>query len=235
MKAGAVILGVLVSVALLAGAGVLYVLAENSDARPYRTSIDLVRQIRLLSSNWSLQIARVKSDPQENIDSLDAFVPRMASLRDSLSEATMSISDLPPRLVDGVNVYLGAIDAMIDNVERYKIDYAVVRNSARYVPIAKANVSLQARGAGDERLVQAIENLTYDLNSYLATPADAVRAHLTDEMQRLRGESPEYAPPLANALANFISHTEVLLERLGPTEKLFQAATSNEVSRLTDR
>ena len=59
MKFGALILGVIVSILLLAAAGALYTMAGSNGGQQYRTSIDLVRQIRQLSSIWSIEIARL--------------------------------------------------------------------------------------------------------------------------------------------------------------------------------
>ena len=78
MRSGAVILGISVSTVLLAVAGYLYVLADNDGGRHYRKSIDLVRQMQVLSSGWSVEITRVRSDPFSDFDSLVAFIPRMA-------------------------------------------------------------------------------------------------------------------------------------------------------------
>ena len=235
MKSGALILGIMVSVLLLAAAGVLYTLAGSNSGQQYRASIDLVRQIQQLSSNWSIEIARVKADPLADFDSLAAFIPRMARLKGSLADASRRIPDLPDRLASDIQVYLSAIDAKEERIERFKSGYAVVRNSTRYLPLAAANVTRQAQEVGDEPLVRSISMLSQDMNMYLATPTDAGKERLVGEMEELREESVAYPPPLANALANLLAHAEVLLARQKPTDLLFQEATSNEISDLTDR
>ena len=235
MKSGAIILGVIVSIILLAAAGALYVIAGNNSEQHYRTSINLVRQIQQLSSNWSIEIARVKADPFADFDSLVAFIPRMARLKDNLSDTARRIPDLPDRLASDVNAYLNAVDAKEERIERFKTGYAVVRNSNRYLPLATANVTQQAREAKDDGLMRAISSLTRDMGAYLATPTDTAKDRLTGELQRLREASVAYPLPLANGLANLFAHTEVLLDKQVPTEKLFMEATSNDISDLTDR
>ena len=235
MKSGAIILGIIVSIILLAAAGALYVIAGNNGEQHYRTSINLVRQIQQLSSNWSIEIARVKADPFADFDSLAAFIPRMARLKDNLSDTARRIPDLPDRLASDVNVYLNAVDAKEERIEQFKTGYAVVRNSNRYLPLATANVAQQAREAKDEGLMRAISSLTQDMGAYLATPTDTAKDRLTGELQRLREASVAYPLPLANGLANLFSHAEVLLDKQVPTEKLFMEATSNDISDLTDR
>ena len=73
------------------------------------------------------------------------------------------------------------------------------------------------------------------MNLYLATPSDAGKGRLGEELGRLREASVGYAPPLANALANLLAHAEVLLDRQAPTDALFEQATSDELGGLADR
>ena len=235
MKIGALILGIIVSVLLLAAAGVLYTMAGSNGGQQYRTSIDLVRQIQQLSSSWSIEIARVRSDPLADFDSLAAFIPRMARLKEGLSDAARRIPDLPDRLASDVRGYLSAIDAKEERIERFKTGYAVVRNSSRYLPLAATNVTRQAQEIDDAPLARSISMLTQDMNLYLATPTDTGKERLTADMEKLRGDSVAYPPPLANALANMLAHAEVLLARQAPIDLLFQEATSNEITDLADR
>ena len=235
MKSGAIILGAIVSAVLLAAAGALYVLAGNNGAQHYRSSITLVRQIQQLSSSWSIEIARVKADPFADFDSLAAFIPRMTRLKDELSATATRIPDLPDRLASSISAYLSAVGAQEERIERFKTGYAVVRNSNRYLPLATASVMQQARDAKDEGLARTIGALNQDMSAYLATPTETARERLTGELQRLREQSMAYPLLLANALANLFAHTEVLLEKQEPTERLFREATSNEISDLTDR
>ena len=235
MKTNSVILGVIVSVILLAAAAVLYVSSGSSSEQNYRTSINLVREIQQLSSGWSLEIARVKADPFADFDALTAFVPRMKRLKDDLSHASREISDLPDRVGNDLRTYLNAIDAKEERIERFKTSYAVVRNAARYLPLATASVTQLAWDAKNEPLARAILSLVQDMNLYLATPANAAKERLTAEVTRLREESLTYPLPLTNALANLFSHAEVLLDKQKAMEDLFQQATSNDISDLTDK
>lgn len=235
MRSGAVILGIAVSAVLLASAGALYVLAGKNSGENYRKSIDLVRQVQLLSSDWSMEITRVKSNQFADFDSLAAFIPRMARLKDELSETARRIPDLPDRIASDIQAYLNAVEAKEERIERFKTGYAIVRNSSRYLPLAATNVMQQAQNSGDDALVRSISSLIRDVNLYLATPTDTSQSRLTNEIKKLRESSVAYPPSLANALANLFSHAEVLVAKQGPTEELFKGATSGEVSDLTDQ
>ena len=235
MKSGALILGIIVSVLLLAAAGILYTMAGGGSGQQYRASVDLVRQIEQLSSNWSIELARVKADPLADFDSLTAFIPRMSRLKESLSDTARRTPELPDRLASDVQVYLNAVSAKEERIERFKTGYAVVRNSTRFLPLAAANVRRQAEESGDTALTRSISTLMQDVNVFLATPADDGRDRLGADMKKLRDASVAYPPPLANALANLLAHAEVLLARRAPIEYLFQEATSNEISDLANQ
>ena len=235
MKARALVLGIVMSVLLLGVAGVLYVLAGGGTQAQYRAAVSLVRQAQQLSSQWSVEIARVKADPLADFDSLAAFIPRMAQLKRDLSGTVRGIAGLPDRLASDVNAYSSALEAQEERIERFKTGYAVVRNSTRYLPLAAANVTRQAQEAREEALGRAIAVLVQDMNLFLSNPTDTARARLAEELQRLREASVAHPPALANGLANFVAHAEVLLDRQGPTEELFQRATSSDIAVLTER
>lgn len=235
MKARALVLGIVMSMVLLGVAGVLYVLAGGGAQAQYRGAVSLARQVQQLSSQWSVEIARVKSDPLADFDSLAAFIPRMAQLKRDLSGTVRGIAGLPDRLASDVNAFLSALEAQEERIERFKTGYAVVRNSTRYLPLAAANVTRQAQEAREEVLGRAIAVLVQDMNLFLSNPTDTARARLAEELERLREASVAQPPALANGLANFVAHAEVLLDRQGPTEELFQRATSSDIAVLTER
>ena len=234
MRPGALIVGAVVSVILLAVAGVIYMMANDSGEQHYRKSINVVQQIQRLSSDWSIEVSRVKADPLADFDSLAAFIPRMARLKTDLSETAHRIPDLPDRLANSLNAYVSAIDAKEERVERFKTGYAVVRNSNRYLPLAAANVVRLAEEADDQALARTVSGLTQQLDLYVSAPTDPEQTRLTAEIETLREASLAYPPTLANTLINLLSHAEVLLTKQAPTEELFEAATSNRISGLTD-
>ena len=235
MRTGALVVGVVVSVLLLAAAGGLYVLAGSSGPQHYRTSIELVRQIQQHSSSWSIEIARVKVDPMADLDSLTVFVPRMDSLEENLSQTAAQFPGLPEQLDDAIRSYLNLVDARQERIEQFKTDYAVVRQSERYLPLAAANVARRAKEANDGTLVRRISILTQNMNLYLANPTSAVESRLNADLEGLRESTGAYPGPIANAMANLLQHADILLSRHGPVNDLFQQATSNEVSGLADQ
>ena len=235
MRTAALTLGIVVTVILLAAAGVLHTLAGNAGASAHRGAIEQVRAIQQLSSSWSVEIARVRADPLADFDSLAAFIPRMARLKETLADAARRIPSLPDRLAADIQAYLAAIDAQEERIERFKTGYAVVRNSIRYLPLAAGAVARAAGEAGEAALGRDIAALVQNMNGYLSTPTDAAGERLAGTVESLRTASVGYPPALANALANLLAHTEVLLERQAPTEALFAEATSDGLAAHSGR
>lgn len=226
-------IGLGASVVIVATAVVLYFLARENDPENYRVSIAQVQQIQQLASDWSVETARVRSDPMADYDALVAFVPRMDQLKETLLATVRGIPDVPDRLANDVSAYASAIDAKEERVERFKTANSVVRNSARYLPLAAANI-VQDEAVGTA-LAREVGTLANDINDYLASPSDAAKGRLKAVVERLGAQAAGLPDQQANAVVNFIAHANVLLDRQGPTAEIFEQATSNDISDLSVR
>ena len=226
-------IGLGASVVIVATAVVLYFLARENDPENYRASIAQVQQIQQLASDWSVETARVRSDPMADYDALVAFVPPMDQLKETLLVTVRGIPDIPDRLANDVSAYASAIDAKEERVERFKTANSVVRNSARYLPLAAANI-VQDEATGTA-LAREVGTLANDINDYLAAPTDAAKGRLTAVVERLGAQAEALPDRQANAVVNFIAHANVLLDRQGPTTEIFEQATSNDISDLSVR
>lgn len=218
------------SLVLVAAALLLYWLVRNNDPEAYRLSVSGVQQIQQLAADWSIETARVRSDPLADFDSLVAFIPQMGQLKGALLARVRSIPDVPDRLANDVSAFVSAVDAKEERIERFKTGYAVIRNSTRYLPLAASNI-VQAPNISPE-LLGEVTTLTNEVDAYLTSPTDATKGRLTVALERLAERAAVLAAPLPNYFANFISHAEVLLERQAPTDELFSMATSSEISDL---
>ena len=218
------------SLILVAAASFLYWLVRNNDPGDYRSSISAVQQIQQLAADWSIETARVRSDPLADFDSLVAFIPQMSQLKGMLLATVRGTPDIPDRLANDVSAYVSAVDAKEERIERFKTGYAVIRNSTRYLPLAASNI-VQVPDISPE-LLGEVTTLTNEIDGYLAAPTDATKGRLTVALERLGERATALGPPLPNYFANFISHAEVLLDRQAPTDELFSLATSGEISDL---
>ena len=233
MKSKSITIGIFLSVALVVTAAWLYWMASSAKADNHYLAISTIRKIQQLESQWSIETARVRSDPMADFDALITFIPRMGRLKDDLSDAIQSASNLPGRLLNDTSAYLSAIDAKEEWIERFKTGYAVLRNSTRYLPLAASSVMQQMQERdGNKAFIRNISSVTDEINTYLATPAAPEKERLMRVLDELGDDIVGRYPTLANTIANFVAHGQVLLDKQAPTEEIFQEAISNQISDL---
>ena len=235
MRVGTSIVATIVSACLIGTAAVLFMMVKKSPHTNYEEAMEIVRKTQDISANWSIEMARVFSDPLADFDKLTAFAPKIEQLQRALRDTTRKIETLPDRLGNDIQVFLSAIDSKKERIEGFKTTYAVVRNSTGYLPLAAGNAMRQANRVGAKKLENEIAVLAQDVTTFLASPSGNTREHLVKRVDQLRETSVSQEPSLTNAIANLLAHTEVLLSRQEPMNALFQNATSNEISDLAQR
>ena len=233
MKSKAMTIGIFLSVLFVVTAAGFYWMAAQAKAGEHHLAIASVQRIQQLESQWSVEVARVRSDPFADFDSLTQFIPRMEHLKETLADAIERTPSLPSRLVNTTNAYLSAITAKEERIERFKTGYAVLRNSVRYLPLAATNVmqQMQTNGA-NPAFVKNVATVTDEINTYLASPAPPEKERLTRVLAELGNDIANRHPALVNTAMNFVAHGQVLLEKQAPTEEIFQEATSDQISEL---
>ena len=231
MRSKSITIGLFLSVALVATAAGFYWMAAQTKAGEHHLAISTVQRIQQLESQWSVEVARVRSDPFADFDALTQFIPRMDRLKETLAGAVRSTPSLPNRLVNTTNAYLSAITAKEERIERFKTGYAVLRNSVRYLPLAATNVmqQMQTRG-GNSAFIKNVATITEEITTYLASPAPPEKERLTRVLAELGNTIATRHPALVNTAMNFVAHGQVLLEKQAPTEEIFQEATSDQIS-----
>ena len=233
MRSKSITIGIFLSVILVATAAGLYWMAVQTKAGEHYLAISTVQRIQQLESQWGVELGRVRSDPFADFDSLTRFIPRMDRLKKTLSDSIQRTPSLPARLVNITHAYLSAITAKEERIERFKTSYAVLRNSVRYLPLAASNVmqQMQTRGA-NAAFVRNVGTVTDEINTYLASPAPSEKERLMRMLSELGDNIANRHPALINTAMNFVAHGQVLLEKHAPTEEVFQAATSDQISEL---
>ena len=221
--------GVAASVLFVATAAALYWLAQDSHSANYERASADIRQIRQLAAEWSVETARVRTDPLGDYDALAAFVPAVGRLKAGLLDTVRDTPAMPERLANDVYAFASALDAKEERIERFKTSNSVIRNSVRYLPNAAASI---ARTASDSGLAGDVTALADGLGQYAASPTDETKGRLNAILDRLVERREALPDGEAVALSNLLAHAGILLERQVPTERIFRQATSGEVSDL---
>lgn len=230
MKSMSNVIGAVASVALIGAGAALYFLTPPTSDPQFRTAITTIQRMQQLGAEWGVETARVRADPSANFDGLAEFVPRMKQMRSTLRENLAQIPGLSERVAADARAYLSAMESLRERVERFKTAYAVIRNSERYLPLSSAELVARAQGAGDRELAREVSLLTQEFSAFLATSNEADRERLSARIQTLKDEGVRKTSVLASAIANFVAHAEVLLDKQGRTDELFQGITSNILS-----
>ncbi|MDE0036520.1 MAG: ATP-binding protein [Gammaproteobacteria bacterium] len=221
--------GLALSALLVAAASISYYMAREGDAETYQRAAAEIRQIRQLATEWSVETARVRSNPLGDYDALAAFIPEVARLKKGLLEAVRATPTMPERLANDTYAFASALDAKEERIERFKTANSVIRNSARYLPNAAASI---ARTASDAGLAGDVTELADGLGRYAASPSDEAKGRLKAIHERLEERLAALPGDDAGTLSNYLAHAEILLERQAPTERIFRQATSGDVSDL---
>ena len=230
MKSMSSMIGTVASVLLIGAGAALYFLTPPDVDRQFRTAIGTIQKMQQLGAEWGVETARVRADPSANFDGLAEFVPRMRQMKGVLRENLAQIPDLSDRVAADARAYLSAMESLRERVERFKTAYAVIRNSERYLPLSSAELTARAQGAGDRELAREVSLLTQELSAFLAASNEADRERLSGRIQALKDEGSRKTSVLASAIANFVAHAEVLLDKQGRTDELFRGITSNILS-----
>lgn len=217
------------SVVLIGTAFAFYWLAGADDADAYQRISGDIRQIRQLSTEWSVETARVRSDPMGDYDALAAFIPEVGQLKRELLDAVRDRPAMPERLANDVYAFASALDAKEERIERFKSSNSVIRNSVRYLPNAAASIT---GSTPDPALADDVAALADGLGLYSASPTDEAKGRLTAIHDRLVALGDGLPADQAGTLSNFLAHAGVLLDRQGPAERTFRLATSAEVADL---
>ena len=234
MKSMASVIGAVASVLLIGAGAVLYYLTPPDLDGQFRTAISTVQKMQQLGVEWAVETARVRADPSANFDGLAAFVPRMKDMKREFSESLARIPELSERVAADSRAYVAVMESLRERVERFKTAYAVIRNSERYLPLASADLIDRAQRADDEELAREVSSLTQELSAFLATPNEPDKERLGGRIQELKDRGSNKTAAVASAISGFAAHAEVLLNKRGRAEELFQGITSNPLAQRAD-
>ena len=217
------LLGFVVTVVMGALIGWLLLMSDSTQEPPLRSSLTAARDLSRLVTTSTVELARLKGDPFANFDVLSHLT---TSVKQRVRQARVDSASMPPAEQALFLKYLDDLEQRDAHIEHFKSDHAVVRNSARYLPLAFESALELIPASGDPlrpSLVSARNLSDVFLSDGNATAKDS----LIRLVPILRRESVRRSPPLSNTLVSVSSHLEVLLNRHQPLEQYFVLATAS--------
>jgi len=222
------LLGVLLS--LLTGAAVTYLYLEIHPLQAPEPQQDIVkaitdiRHLQDLDNERSISALSNLASPQADFDALTAFQPRIRALMQPLRS---SDTVAPSPDIDELQArYLGLLDAKEQAIEAFKSDYAIIRNSEKYLPEAAAALDRSAREADEEALALQIEELNNGIGRFLNSPDEQLQMAMFGDLDQLKLQLAELPMEIIGPMNDFLSHARELLQRKVPLDQHLEQITS---------
>jgi len=221
--------------AVSVGAGVLLThdrlsqTSEQGKGNLFLVSED-IHNLRQLDGEWSLSVLR-SLVTDSDFDEVASFLPRLRELRSGLATAADDEKNIPDNIKNRLFRFLSLIEAKEETVEQFKTNFAVIRNSRKFLPIATRSLLASATQLdvpkveeGKEAKSTPVSTVGRDLannirdigdrvSSFSQRPDEGAKVRVLTKLSEFEETVLQYPPELSNALNNYISHSRIIMER----------------------
>ena len=227
-----------ISAVLVLGAAGIYsqILKGRAGIAAGTQMVEAIRASEQIAAKWSVEVGHVKSQPDADFDSLAGYIPRLAAQREAIVTAHERVGELPGEIQNGIRSYVSRIQAKQELIERFKTDYAVVRNSQDFLlnDPEGGKALIESAREGRRIVVEDAARLMFDeMEQFIRTPNRMRRQRTRQTLDALL-EASSCTREAAKA-KEIAAHVEVLLERYELAEDRFEEASSyREISSAAD-
>ena len=229
------VLGILVSLSLLASAGFFYIAIQRDEmvTAQCMRAVESIRATQMLASQWSVEVGKVKNEVNSNFDVLADFVDRMAPHVQLIHNSQNAMPDLPSDVKWALNGYIQRLKAREERIERFKTGFAIVRNSRRIIPREGAILAEAARDGGYGKVEAATRQLLDRTQSFLRQPTEVQTQWMEQAMSTLAESA---AGTLLHIQAETLNkHARALLQHHGLTEQRFEDVMRTDLEDRAER
>lgn len=188
-------------------------LLPQQERDSYVANIEDIRNLQALDASWSLVTLQTYIESNSDFDQVASFLPQVRELRNRLATGDLSSDKVPDAIKNKLNRFLLLIESKEDSIEQFKSNFAVVRNSIKYLPLASQALTARLRQLGDQELAGRITAIFDRTNAFLQNPDEGTQMRLLMELSKMNEELMGFPEEIVNPLGNFISHARVLVER----------------------
>ena len=215
-------IGVLVSISLLAAAGFFYVEIRRDEAvtAQYRRTVEAIEATRMLASQWSIEVEKVRNEVNSNFDVLAGFIDRMDRHVSIIRETPKVLPQLPASVKWSLNGYVQRLKAQEERIERFKSGFAIVRNSRRFIPREGGELAEAARDGGRGKVETATQQIMAETEDFLRRPTEIQRQRMERTVRALAESAGGTA--LRTQADTLNKHVRALLRHYGLTEQRFR-------------
>lgn len=173
-----------------------------------------IQKLRTLDSNWSLSALSAHNNSLSNFDRLASFLPKVRRLRNELANEELSDDAEFQEIKNKQSQFLFLLQGKEDVIEEFKSNFAVIRNSLRYLPLAVDALSGEETTLENEyALIQETRQVFNRINKFLNSPTEEGRRQILSSLVSLEQSSISVSVENANVIANFSSHARAVVDR----------------------
>ena len=209
----------------------LYGANQTDEDSQFIENMEIIHELQQLDAAWSLTALQVLSLPDSDFDRLTVFLPRFRELRNKLSNSQLAGSQVPAPLETKLLSFLKKLEEKEQAIEQFKSNFAIVRNSLKYLPLAARTLSIKIRELDDSQLAERVRDLEMQTNNYLNAPSEDSKKILVQKLSEIDETLMEFPAIIVNPLENYVSHAWVLVERKALMDEIAARVTSDQVSK----
>ncbi|MBL1293026.1 MAG: HAMP domain-containing histidine kinase [Thiotrichales bacterium] len=244
----------IISMPLLAGAiivsaGVIYTydrmtrITEQGTGGLYSIS-ESIHNLRQLDGEWSLAVLH-SLVTDSDFDKVAGFLPRLRELRSGLTATVDTENTIPSKLRNRLFQFLSLIESKEEIVEQFKTNFAVVRNSRKFLPIVTRSLLVGAAqidapkteegkkaivSTAGKELVDKIRDIGDRVLSFSQHPSEGKKVRVLTLLSELEKTVFQYSPELSDTLNNYISHSRIIMERTTHLNSILKRILETEIS-----
>jgi len=200
----------------------------------FADNIENIQKLQALDAAWSLAALYTYSTPNSDFDEVAAYLPRVRELRETLSISDLATGDVPDTLKNKLMRFLLMIESKEESIEHFKSNFAVMRNSLKFLPLASRALNVKLRKMDDEKHAASINDLYERTNAFLQRPDEGTRESLLMDLNKKDEVLMEFPESIANPLGNFISHARVLVERKIQLDSSIERVVNLKTNKIGD-
>ncbi len=200
----------------------------------FADNIENIQKLQALDAAWSLAALYTYSTPNSDFDEVAAYLPRVRELRETLSISDLATGDVPDSLKNKLMRFLLMIESKEESIEHFKSNFAVIRNSLKFLPLASRALNTKLRKMNDKKHAASINDLYERTNAFLQRPDEGTRESLLMDLNKKDEVLMDFPESIANPLGNFISHARVLVERKIQLDSSIERVVNLKTNKIGD-
>ena len=212
----------LVSLVLLACGWFCHVEAQRAEmaATLCLRAMEAVRATRVLATQWSAEVERVRSAVDSDFDRLADFNGRVGRQVRIIRDSRSAMPDRSAETDKTLTSLVRRLMAREERIERFKSGFAIVRNSRRFIPRIAEQLAEAARDGEYVRVGARIRRILEMAQGFLEQPTGSLRQWMEQAMRMLVENAD--GTPLRTQAETLNKHVHALLRHHELMERHFE-------------